>query len=523
VISREFLMNRFQRAVRDRQDFCVSWELVPGRGACEASQQTVIDNARQAARAGVIHGIAVTDNPGGGPALAVECICSELRRSDIEPVVHFACRDRNRNGIESALYGLARNGVSNLLVVSGDYPSADGFCGTARPVFDCDPVHVLQLVRRMNQGHAYTSMGKTHRIAPTEFFAGVAVSPFKRTEAELLGQYLKLHKKIAAGADFIVTQIGYDMRKLHELMQWMHEQGYAVPVMANIYVLTCPAAQAMHAGKIPGCVVTDRLVRQLEQERAAADKGREARLLRAAKMYAIARELGCAGAHIGGHGLTCAMVEQIIARGEELRASWENLLAEFDYPQEGGFYYFERRQGGILNAPEQAPRTQKPSFSPAYLFSRLVHALLFEPSSPFFSIGRTLAAWIDRVPVLAGALCCVEDCIKGVLFGCKSCGDCALADVAYLCPVSRCPKNQRNGPCGGSRDGWCEVYPGQQKCLWVRAYLRLKGHTPEQAMLRAVVPPCDWQLWQTSSWLNFFRGRDHCSQATHFTGDDPPA
>ena len=43
------------------------------------------------------------------------------------------------------------------------------------------------------------------------------------------------------------------------------------------------------------------------------------------------------------------------------------------------------------------------------------------------------------------------------LFGCRDCGDCSLPDIAYVCPESQCAKNQRNGPCGGTRDGLCEV------------------------------------------------------------------
>jgi len=41
--------------------------------------------------------------------------------------------------------------------------------------------------------------------------------------------------------------------------------------------------------------------------------------------------------------------------------------------------------------------------------------------------------------------------------------------------VSQCPKNQRNGPCGGSYEGWCEVYPGERLCIWVKAYRWLKA------------------------------------------------
>ena len=101
---------------------------------------------------------------------------------------------------------------------------------------------------------------------------------------------------------------------------------------------------------------------------------------------------------------------------------------------------------------------------------------------------------------------------KVVLFDCKDCGDCALIDLAYLCPMSQCPKNERNGACGGSFEGWCEVYPGKKKCVYVRAYARLKKHREEAQLEKGCVPPCNWDMYQTSSWSNFYLGKDHTSK-----------
>ena len=97
------------------------------------------------------------------------------------------------------------------------------------------------------------------------------------------------------------------------------------------------------------------------------------------------------------------------------------------------------------------------------------------------------------------------------LFGCIDCGDCALFDIGYQCPMASCPKGQRNGPCGGSFQEWCEVYPNEKKCIWVNAYQRLKNDDGTSAIFTdaTIMPPCNWQLWQTSSWVNFFLGRDH--------------
>jgi methylenetetrahydrofolate reductase (NADPH) len=101
---------------------------------------------------------------------------------------------------------------------------------------------------------------------------------------------------------------------------------------------------------------------------------------------------------------------------------------------------------------------------------------------------------------------------KQVTNECLHCGDCALFDVAYLCPMSQCPKGQRNGPCGGSYEGWCEVYPDERQCVYVRAYDRLKHYGEEAEIGERQAPPADWELWRTSSWLNYYMGRDHTAK-----------
>lgn len=69
----------------------------------------------------------------GRPALSASFLGAEILALGIEPLVHFTCKDKNRNQIESELYALDRAGVQNLLVMSGDYPTG-GFKGQAKPV-----------------------------------------------------------------------------------------------------------------------------------------------------------------------------------------------------------------------------------------------------------------------------------------------------------------------------------------------------------------------------------------------------
>lgn len=512
--------NTFKEALLDSNAFCVTWEQIAGRGAFELQQEGIIDNVTKVMKGGMIHGVSVTDNPGGNPAISTGMLCTEIKKMGVEPLVHLACRDKNRNEMESELYGLAAAEVRNLLILTGDAPSSGGFNGKPKPVFDLDPIQTLQLIEKMNNGLEHEVMGKKKVLAPTDLYAGVCVSPFKKLESELMGQYSKLRKKIAAGAKFIITQVGYDARKFDELLRWMKLNGYNIPVLANIYVLPCGAAKVMNANQIPGCVVTDKFVAELAEEKKAEDKGKSARFLRAAKMYAIARGMGYAGAHIGGNGITYEVVKYIVEKGEELAANWQKLVAEFDYPQKDGFYLYEKDTKTGLNLDTPAAKPLKPSTPFMYRLALLAHAMLFNPDNRLFKLLRPLAKYIDSSPKLRAFFGYSEHLSKVALFGCLNCGDCALFDVAYLCPVSQCPKNQRNGPCGGSYDGWCEVYPNERKCIWVKAYERQKSTKQADKREEYIVPPCNWDLWETSSWLNFYLGRDHSAKRL---GIEPPA
>ncbi len=92
---------------------------------------------------------------------------------------------------------------------------------------------------------------------------------------------------------------------------------------------------------------------------------------------------------------------------------------------------------------------------------------------------------------------------KVPLFDCSSCGQCIVRPLGYTCPM-KCPKQMRNGPCGGAVAGRCEVFP-DEKCVWDKAWHRDSrlGWTEK---LEEIQPPIDWRLWGTSSWVNLVTG-----------------
>jgi len=96
-----------------------------------------------------------------------------------------------------------------------------------------------------------------------------------------------------------------------------------------------------------------------------------------------------------------------------------------------------------------------------------------------------------------------EKLVKGLLFDCQMCGQCALSSTGMSCPMN-CPKNLRNGPCGGVRsNGHCEVKP-DMKCVWVDAW-EGSQRMAAQSRISVVQFPVDHSLKGKSSWLRVAR------------------
>jgi methylenetetrahydrofolate reductase (NADPH) len=499
----------FHSIIADRDHFIYTLELVPGRGSRGKRQDELLQLAYQTAQGHLLDALSITDNPGGHPTLAPDVIGVEILKMGIEPIIHFTCKDKNRNQIESILYALDRLGIRNLLAMTGDYPLY-GFQGKAKPVYDLDSVHLLRLVSRMNQGLDIDERapGGGRGGPPTDLVKGCAVSPFKKLESETMAQYFKLQKKVQEGVDFIVTQVGFDGRKFHELLQFSRQSGFKVPILGNVYVLNHPVARVMNQRGVPGCIVTNKLLVAIEEESKAPDHGKSARLLRAAKLIALLKGMGYDGVHIGGPSLTYEDIEIVISQSAGFAGEWERLIPEFDLPIPNGFYFYDRDERTGLNSRTLSKRMARGPAVLTYRLMRSLHRLAFASDAPFYGTFCSLFHRIDG-SCIDRPLTELEYWLKFLTSRCRRCGDCTLAELAYLCPQSQCPKYLLNGQCGGSVDGWCEVFPGVRRCIYVRAYARLQAFGDEAALKTPYIRPRNWALEQTSSWGNYFLGRDH--------------
>ena len=457
--------------------FCYVVELVASRLTREAR---LLEAASQLAQLpGVVAG-SITSYAGGALGHDPIRVGTAARARGLNPNIHLTCVNRDRAGLQRGLEDLHSLGIQNVFAITGDYPKIAP--GDKPAQFELDSVQLIALINEM-------------RKSGMDFWIGAAVSPFKYTEADCMYQYLKLEKKIAAGANYAVTQVGFDARKFAELKNYLTHRNLTIPLLGNVYVLPGKAAEKMSRGEPPGCWVAPELLKKIQAEVESPDKGQAARLERAARMVAIVRGLGYAGAYLGGDH-RADHVKWIIRRSEALGATWEKLAEELNYAPKNGFYLTASSAAG--------PASRKRKLLPRALDSLVS---IFPVNRPG-TLRAALAAffrWIDRWPLIGRAVERAEFAIKAPLFGCQACGNCVLGSMEYVCPQT-CPKNLRNGPCGGTSHGRCEVV--DKPCIWVEVYERAKtGQQLDE--LRTYIPPRNMTLQGSSSWINYFLERDN--------------
>ena len=508
--------------------FVVAAEVVTSRGLItEDSSLRVMQMARDLVADPRIDVLSITDNPGGNAMLSPDTLGTDLISRGQEVIIHLSCKDWNRNALESRGWKLGSEGFDNILALSGDYP-VSGHKGLAAPVFDIDSVGLLSLFAEMNQGlpDARKPDATLHQ---TDFFLGCVVTNHKRREREVMPQYFKLKKKIEAGARFVIKQIGWDTRKDDELLRWLRREELPASVLANVYLLSRPAARVFNQGRIPGVVVTDELLALVERHAASPDKGRSFFFDLAAKHIAVARGLGFDGVYLGGHMPAPTFGEILDLAGRFAEDDWRAFAQEIHFPFADEFYLFEadpetKLSSDVVNAEYlESKRRRKTELRVPlkYRFSRRLHVAAFEPEAPLFPAGRSFYRTVEKSSTVAKVAHGLEQMAKVPLFGCHDCGDCSLPEIAYVCPESQCAKNQRNGPCGGTREGLCEVY--DTECIWSQAYERLKAYGEEESMLDGPIVVKDNALAGTSAWANTFLGRDHTTRDNPAPDDESSA
>lgn len=237
-------------------DFAVTGELGPPQGA---DPEVIRHKARLLK--GVVDAVNITDNQTA--IVRMSSIASGILAlsEGLEPVVQMTCRDRNRLAIQSDLLGAYALGARNLLCLTGDHQSF-GNHPTAKNVHDLDSMQLIRMVKDMRDEGHFQCGDEIKGVVP-RFFIGAAANPF--ADPFEFRPY-RLAKKVAAGVDFIQTQIVLDIPRFREFMKRvvdlrLHEKVY---ILAGIGPLKSAGAARYMRDKVPGMMVRDEYVERME-------------------------------------------------------------------------------------------------------------------------------------------------------------------------------------------------------------------------------------------------------------------
>lgn len=252
------------KKVLDSGQFAVTSELGPPKS---------VDGGVIRKKAKILKGVAdavnITDCQTAIVRLSSIAAAKILLEESLEPIVQMTCRDRNRIGIQSDLLGAAALGVRNVLLMTGDHPKF-GNHPQAKGVFDLDSIQLVQMVKNMRDEKKFLC-GEEMDVAP-QFLIGAVENPFSGS-VEMRAR--RLAKKVTAGAEFIQTQIIYNVKRFSDWMEEvrkleLHEKVY---ILAGVSPLKSAGMAKYMKNNVPGMMVPDEIVKRMEKAEDAKLEG----------------------------------------------------------------------------------------------------------------------------------------------------------------------------------------------------------------------------------------------------------
>jgi len=268
--------------------FAVTAEMQPSNGADPDQVRRLAAGLR-----GHVDAANCTDNPAARPHLSPLAAGRFVVEAGVEPIVQLTCRDRNRLGLQADLLGASALGARNVLLLTGDDVSS-GDHPEARPIFDLDSLHLLRIARILRDRGTYLS-GRPLTSRPS-YFVGAVENPFAPPHDF---RPVRLSKKVEAGAEFIQTQICFNLERMREFMDRARDLGLLerVFILVSVYVARSTRALRFLRDVVPGIDVPDAVMDRL----AGVPPGEQAKegFRLALETVAALREIrGVSGVHL---------------------------------------------------------------------------------------------------------------------------------------------------------------------------------------------------------------------------------
>jgi len=257
--------SRLQAALQ-RGEFGVTAEVTPPPGA---SAEKVIASAAQLR--GLIHAANVTNNAMATPRMSSLACCLLLQRQGIEPVLQLTARDYNRMMLQSEVLGAAASGIHNVLCLTGDPPTTGLGPASGLP-FDLDATQMLWILRRLRDEGRFLDGRPASK--PPRLFLGAAGSP---NDSNPYHEALRLEKKINAGAQFIQTQLVYDVECLDRWLAALDSRDLLDKVYILVGIGPLRSIKSAHylAERVPGVSLPLQIVDRMERSSDPRETGLE--------------------------------------------------------------------------------------------------------------------------------------------------------------------------------------------------------------------------------------------------------
>lgn len=244
---------------------------------------------------GFVDAINCTDNTGAHVHISSLAAAHLLVDKGLEPIMQLTVRDRNRLALQADLLGASALGVRNIVLMSGDDVTA-GDHPEARRIYDIDSMQLIEIAVGMRDRGMYLSGRKLDR-APS-FFVGAVENPFA---PPIEFRPLRLQKKVAAGAEFVQTQLVFDLAMFKAFMQKAVDLGVSAKafILATVGIPRSARGARYMKDKVPGLHVPDAIVNRLEAVAPARQAEEGIRI--AVEIVQALRDIpGVAGVHLIG-------------------------------------------------------------------------------------------------------------------------------------------------------------------------------------------------------------------------------
>lgn len=267
----------FSETLKQKQ-FVITTDVISPKGTDVTKRLASLQSVK-----GLVHGVNATDMPGASLRLGSLAMSVKVKELGFEPILQVTCRDRNRLSLQAELLSASLLGVNNILVLSGDNLERTDHPGT-KEVFDLDSPGLLRAAKRLEEG--FDLAGNRLSGSP-RFCVGAALDPgMEPQEAEIE----KAWKKAEAGAEFFQTQPVFEIESFVRFLERLGK--IPVPILGGVFLLTSAKMARFFNQNVPGVMVPDSVIRQLEKGDPV-----EASINLTANLVKEMRTL-CAGVHI---------------------------------------------------------------------------------------------------------------------------------------------------------------------------------------------------------------------------------